>query len=144
MGRRILRGEASSVFSRQSSAKASLAVSRWSLPKAQSWRNVLVGGFWSLLLGCTSLQFLIHSERAVAKVDLFTLREVVSQYTLDHHRSPHSFYELKIAGYLNSVPSFIDEPELFVPAPEIQDPPLQMPLRTCLIPENRHNAATRS
>ena len=61
-------------------------------------------------------------------MNLFILREVVSQYTLDHQRSPDSFYELKIAGYLNSVPSFVDESDVFVPAPEVQDPPLEVPL----------------
>ena len=100
-----------------------------SLAEPDSWRPLLLGSFFCLLfLGYVSLQFPIHSKRAVSKADLFTLREVVSQYTLDHQRSPHSFYELKIAGYLNSVPSFIDESEVFVPAPQVQDPPLEVPL----------------
>jgi hypothetical protein len=138
MGRRILRGEASS-------GKASLVVSRWSLVKPDSWRFVLLGSFCCVLfLGYTSLQLLIPSQRAVSKVDLFTLREVVSQYTLDHQRSPRSFYELKIAGYLNSVPSFVDEHEVFVPVPQMQDPPIRVPLPNSSDPQNSHNSATRS
>jgi hypothetical protein len=106
---------------------------------------VLLGSFfWSLFLGYTSFQFLIHSQRAVSRVDLFTLREVVSQYTLDHQGSPRSFYELKVAGYLNSVPAFVDEHEVFVPVPEIQDPPLGVPLPNSSDLQNSHNTATRS
>ena len=128
--------------SRQSPAvslqqKASLVVNRWSLAGAESWRNVLLCSFLgSLFLGYTSLQFLILSQRAVSKVDLFTVRELVSQYTLYHQRSPRSFYELKVAGYLNSVPFFVDEQEVFVPIPQIQDPPKRIPLPNYSDPQN--------
>jgi hypothetical protein len=64
-------------------------------------------------------------QTAVSQVDLFTLRQVVSQYTLDYQRSPRSFSELKIAGYLNCVPPPVDERNVFFQVPEIQDPPLE-------------------
>jgi hypothetical protein len=96
------------------------------LAKPDSWRLVLLGSFCSsLFFGYTSLQFLIHSQRPVSQVDLFTLRQVVSQYTLDYQRSPRSFSELKIAGYLNCVSPRVDERDVFFQVPEIQDPPLE-------------------
>jgi len=36
--------------------------------------------------------------------DLFTLREIVSQYTLDNHRRPQSLNDLVSAGYLKGLP----------------------------------------
>jgi hypothetical protein len=115
---------------RQSSAKTS----RWSLVVGR-WRNLILGApvllgslCCVLFLAYTSLQVLIHSQRAISQVDLFTLRQVVSQYTLDYQRSPRSFSELKIAGDLNSVPPRVDERDVFFQVPEIQDPPLEIPL----------------
>jgi hypothetical protein len=139
MGPRILRGEA--VVSVQSSVFSKSVVGRW---RNLTLAPLLLGSFAVFCSSATSLQFLIPSERALSKVDLFTLREVVSQYTLDHQRSPRSFYELKVAGYLNSVPAFVDEHEVFVPVPEIQDPPLEVPLPNSSDPEKSHNTATRS
>jgi len=74
-------------------------------------------------------------------VDLFILRQVVSQYTLDYQRSPRSFSELKIAGYLNSVPPRVDERDVFFQVPEIQDPPLEKPPPNISDPENSHHTA---
>jgi hypothetical protein len=112
---------------RWSSVLGKKVVGPWSLAKPDSWRRVLLGSFcWILFLGYTWLQFLIHSQRAVSKVDRFTLRRVVSQYTLDYQRSPRSFSELKIAGYLNFVPPRVDERDVFFQVPEIQDPPLEI------------------
>jgi hypothetical protein len=112
------------------------------LAKPDSWRPVLLGSFCCVLfLAYTSLQFLIHSQTAVSQLDLFTLRQVVSQYTLDYERSPRSFSELKIAGYLNSAPPRVDERDVFFQVPEIQDPPLEKPLPNVSDPENSHHTA---
>src|ERR1700731_681105 len=134
MGRRIRVGEG------VVGENQSLVVSRWSLAKPDFWRPVLLGSFFCVLfLAYTSLQFLIHSQRPVSQVDLFTLRQVVSQYTLDYQRSSRSFSELKIAGYLNSVPSRVGERDVFFQVPEIQDPPLEKPLPNASNPENSHH-----
>jgi len=44
------------------------------------------------------------SKEAVLKDDLFTLRSLISQYTLDKQRAPQSLDDLVSAGYLKSIP----------------------------------------
>ncbi|MFZ3213711.1 MAG: prepilin-type N-terminal cleavage/methylation domain-containing protein [Terriglobales bacterium] len=46
----------------------------------------------------------IHSKEAVLKDDLFTMRSVIDQYTLDKQKAPQSLEDLVSAGYLRSVP----------------------------------------
>jgi hypothetical protein len=105
--------------------------SRWQKPVVGRWQNLILGApcCWAVccvwFLAFSSLHFLIHSQTAVSQVDLFTLRQVVPQYTLDYQRSPRSFSELKIAGYLNCVSPRVDERDVFFQVPEIQDPPLE-------------------
>ncbi len=45
-----------------------------------------------------------HAREAVLKDDLFTMRSVISQYTLDKQRAPQSLDDLVQAGYLKQIP----------------------------------------
>lgn len=46
-----------------------------------------------------------RAREAVLKDDLFTMRSVISQYTLDKQRAPQSLDDLVQAGYLKQVPT---------------------------------------
>jgi general secretion pathway protein G len=46
----------------------------------------------------------IHSKEAVLKDDLFTMRSVIDQYTLDKQKAPQSLEDLVSGGYLRSIP----------------------------------------
>jgi general secretion pathway protein G len=47
---------------------------------------------------------LAHSREAVLRQDLFTLRSVIDQYTLDKQKAPQSLEDLVSGGYLRAVP----------------------------------------
>jgi general secretion pathway protein G len=47
----------------------------------------------------------VHSKEAVLKDDLFTMRSVIDQYTLDKQKAPQSLQDLVSAGYLRSIPN---------------------------------------
>lgn len=49
-------------------------------------------------------QSIIRSREAVLRQDLFTLRSVIDQYTLDKQKAPQSLDDLKTAGYLRAIP----------------------------------------
>ena len=69
----------------------------------------------------------IHDQRRIEQQNLFTLRQVVSQYTLEHQKRARSFDELIEAGYLKSTPSYLPAEiveMLFGEEPEIRDAPL--------------------
>ena len=40
----------------------------------------------------------------ILKQDLFTMRQILDQYALDHHRRPQSLDDLVAAGYLRQMP----------------------------------------
>ncbi len=46
----------------------------------------------------------LQSKEAVLRQDLFTLRSVISQYTLDKQKAPQSLDDLVQAGYLREIP----------------------------------------
>ena len=46
----------------------------------------------------------LQSKEAVLRQDLFTLRSVISQYTLDKQKAPQSLDDLVQAGYLRQLP----------------------------------------
>ena len=46
----------------------------------------------------------VHAKEAVLRDDLFTMRSVIDQYTLDKQKAPQSLQDLVSAGYLKSVP----------------------------------------
>lgn len=45
-----------------------------------------------------------RSQEAVLRQDLFTLRQVIDQYTLDKQKAPQGLDDLKQAGYIREVP----------------------------------------
>jgi general secretion pathway protein G len=47
---------------------------------------------------------IIHAREAVLKQDLFQLRSLISQYTLDKEKAPQSLDDLVSAGYLKEIP----------------------------------------
>jgi general secretion pathway protein G len=50
-------------------------------------------------------QAIVHSREAVLRQNLFTLRNVISQYTLDKQKAPQSLDDIKQAGYLREIPT---------------------------------------
>jgi general secretion pathway protein G len=49
-------------------------------------------------------QSLVRSREAVLRQDLFTLRSLISQYTLDKQKAPQSLDDLVQGGYLKMLP----------------------------------------
>jgi len=49
-------------------------------------------------------QAIVHSREAVLRQNLFTLRSVISQYTLDKQKAPQSLDDIVQAGYLKQIP----------------------------------------
>jgi general secretion pathway protein G len=49
-------------------------------------------------------QSLVKSREAVLRQDLFTLRSLISQYTLDKQKAPQSLDDLVQGGYLKVIP----------------------------------------
>jgi len=50
------------------------------------------------------MQSIVHAKEAVLRDDLFTLRNVIDQYTLDKQKAPQSLDDLVSAGYLKALP----------------------------------------
>jgi general secretion pathway protein G len=47
---------------------------------------------------------ILRAKESVLKQDLFTLRQVIQQYTLDKQKAPQSLDDIVAAGYIKSVP----------------------------------------
>ncbi len=47
---------------------------------------------------------IIRARESVLKDDLFTMRSVIDQYTLDKQKAPQSLDDLVSAGYLKTIP----------------------------------------
>jgi len=47
---------------------------------------------------------ILRAKEALLRQDLFTLRQVISQYTLDKQKAPQSLDDLVAAGYLRVIP----------------------------------------
>lgn len=45
-----------------------------------------------------------QARESVLRQNLFTLRDLISQYTLDKQKAPQSLEDLKEAGYLKNIP----------------------------------------
>ena len=50
-------------------------------------------------------QSILRARESVLKQNLFTLRSVISQYTLDKQKAPQSLDDLVSAGYLKQIPN---------------------------------------
>ena len=48
---------------------------------------------------------ILRAKEAVLRQDLFTMRQVISQYTLDKQKAPQSLDDLVSAGYMKVIPS---------------------------------------
>lgn len=49
-------------------------------------------------------QSVVRAKEAVLRDDLFTMRSVIDQYTLDKQAAPQTLEDLVSAGYLKSIP----------------------------------------
>jgi general secretion pathway protein G len=49
-------------------------------------------------------QSIVRARESVLKDDLFTMRSVIDQYTLDKQKAPQSLDDLVAAGYLKTIP----------------------------------------
>jgi general secretion pathway protein G len=49
-------------------------------------------------------QSITRARESVLRQDLFTLRSVIDQYTLDKQKAPQSLDDLKQAGYIRDIP----------------------------------------
>ena len=47
---------------------------------------------------------IVRARESVLKDDLFTMRSVIDQYTLDKQKAPQSLDDLVSAGYLKAIP----------------------------------------
>jgi general secretion pathway protein G len=47
---------------------------------------------------------IVGAKEAVLRDDLFTMRSLISQYTLDKQRAPQSLEDLVSTGYLKAIP----------------------------------------
>ena len=47
---------------------------------------------------------ILHAREAVLRDDLFQMRSLINQYTLDKHQAPQSLDDLVTAGYLRKLP----------------------------------------
>jgi len=60
---------------------------------------------------------ILHAQEATLKEDLFNMRSVIDQYTLDKQKAPQSLQDLVDAGYLKQLPvdPFTKSRESWVP-----------------------------
>ncbi len=64
---------------------------------------VIIGILLSIALPIYN-QALVRSREAVLRNDLFELRKLISQYTLDKQKAPQSLDDLVSGGYIKVVP----------------------------------------
>lgn len=65
-------------------------------------------------------QSILRARESVLRQDLFTLRSVISQFTLDKQRAPQSLDDLVQAGYIKQIPTdpFTNKNDTWVPEQE--------------------------
>ena len=72
----------------------------------------------------------VHARESVLRQNLFTLRSVISQYTLDKQKAPQSLDDVVQAGYIKQVPNdpmttkpdwTVDQEDSTVMSPDQQD-----------------------
>jgi general secretion pathway protein G len=64
---------------------------------------IIMGILLSIALPIYS-QAIVRAREAVLRNDLFELRKLISQYTLDKQKAPQSLEDLVQAGYLKELP----------------------------------------
>ena len=50
-------------------------------------------------------QSILRARESVLRQDLFTMRQVIDQYTLDKQKAPQSLDDLVSAGYIKQIPN---------------------------------------
>ena len=50
-------------------------------------------------------QSILRARESVLRQDLFTMRQVIDQYTLDKQKAPQSLEDLVSAGYIKLIPN---------------------------------------
>ncbi|MFZ0704264.1 MAG: prepilin-type N-terminal cleavage/methylation domain-containing protein [Candidatus Korobacteraceae bacterium] len=72
---------------------------------------------------------IVHARETVLKNDLYDLRTVIDQYTLDKQKAPTSLQDLVDAGYLKELPKdpFTNARDSWVP---VQDDSIMSPDQT--------------
>jgi general secretion pathway protein G len=72
---------------------------------------------------------ILHARETVLRDDLYTLRSLIDQYTLDKQKAPQSLQDLVDAGYLKQLPKdpFTNSRETWVP---VTDDTLMSPDQT--------------
>jgi len=60
---------------------------------------------------------ILHAQETVLRDDLYTLRSLIDQYTLDKQKAPQSLQDIVDAGYLKELPKdpFTNSRESWVP-----------------------------
>jgi general secretion pathway protein G len=63
-------------------------------------------------------QSILHAKETALRDDLYTLRSLIDQYTLDKQKAPQSLQDLVDGGYLKQLPKdpFTNSRETWVPA----------------------------
>ena len=64
---------------------------------------IIMGVLMSIALPIYN-QSLVRSREAVLRQDLFTLRSLISQYTLDKQKAPQALDDLVQGGYIKVIP----------------------------------------
>ncbi len=72
---------------------------------------------------------ILHAQETALRADLYNLRSVIDQYTLDKQKAPQSLQELVDAGYIKQLPRdpFTKSRETWVP---VTDDSLMSPDQT--------------
>ena len=71
-------------------------------------------------------QSVLRARESVLRQNLFTLRSLISQYTLDKQKAPQSLDDLKTAGYLEKIP---DDPMTGEPNWEVEQDEFMLSLQ---------------
>lgn len=72
------------------------------------------------------IQAIVRAKESVLRQDLFTMRQVIDQYTLDKQKAPQSLDDLVSAGYMRQIPvdPFTGKSDTWRPVQEdvVEDP----------------------
>jgi hypothetical protein len=84
------------------SATATTLLRKWG--RLHAVRTVLSMAALASLLWAGTMTARMHASEQTLRQDLFTMRNVIEQYTLDKQEAPHSLDDLVKAGYVKSIP----------------------------------------
>jgi uncharacterized membrane protein len=84
------------------SETARMLLQKWG--RLHAVRTVLSTAALAVFLWAGTMTARMHAREQTLRQDLFVLRNVIDQYTLDKREAPHSLDDLVKAGYLKSIP----------------------------------------